>query len=180
MSSGSPVPTPQHYGPPRSPARDAIHTWGLSVVLSGGAVYCVAAYATDAYTVFDTASLIVHEAGHFFFRPFGWTLYLLGGSLFQLLLPSLFVWHFLRGGYRPGVQVALAWLGQNALNVSTYAADAQERALPLITGDPASHDWWQLLRAADLLAYDDVIGHLFLALALLVFVGAVLAPRVLP
>jgi hypothetical protein len=143
-------------------------------------VYCVAAYATDAYTVFDTASLIVHEAGHFFFRPFGWTLYLLGGSLFQLLLPSLFVWHFLRGGYRPGVQVALAWLGQNALNVSTYAADAQERALPLITGDPASHDWWQLLRAADLLAYDDVIGHLFLALALLVFVGAVLAPRVLP
>jgi len=141
--------------------------------------YWLTAYAAGTYTVFDTASLIIHEAGHVFARPFGWTLFLLGGSLFQLILPGLFVVHFLRHGYRPGVQIALAWLGQNALNVSTYVADAQERALPLITGDPASHDWWQLLRAADLLAYDDVLGHGVLAVALLAFGAALLAPRVL-
>jgi hypothetical protein len=168
------------YGPPRPVWQDRVHTWGLSVLLAGGMAYWLSAYAAGTYTAFDTASLIIHEAGHFFFRPFGWTLFLLGGSLFQLILPGLFVVHFLRHSYRPGVQVALAWLGQNALNVSTYVADAQERALPLITGDPASHDWWQLLRAADLLASDDVLGHAVLGLALLAFGAALLTPRVLP
>jgi hypothetical protein len=63
--------------------------------------------------------------------------------------------------------------------VSTYVADAQERALPLITNDPSTHDWWRLLRAADLLAYDDVIGGLFVALALLAFGSSLLLPRFL-
>ncbi len=171
---------PCHYGPPVPPWRDRLETWGLSAALLPLCAYWLWAYAAGTFTIFDSASLLVHEAGHFFFRPFGWTLYLLGGSLFQLLLPFLFAAGFLRAVYRPGVQIALAWLGQNALNVSTYAADARERALPLITGDVASHDWWQLLRAADLLAYDDVIGHAFLALALLAFGAALFAPRVLP
>jgi len=176
----SPSSVLRHHGPPCSTLWDAIHTWGLSGVLALGMVYYLVAYVTGTYTVFDVGSLIVHEAGHFFFRSFGWTLFLLGGSLFQLLLPALFVYSFLRSGYRPGVQVALAWLGQNAMNVSVYAADAQERVPPLITGDPATHDWWQLLRAADLLAYDDVIGGAFFAVGLLAFGAALLAPRVLP
>lgn len=81
--------------------------------------------------------------------------------------------------FAPGIQIALVWLGQNALYVSTYAADAQERALPLITQDPSTHDWWMLLRTADLLAYDDTIGFVFLGLALLAFGTALLLPRVL-
>ncbi|MFB6272552.1 MAG: hypothetical protein ABEL51_06630 [Salinibacter sp.] len=40
--------------------------------------------------------------------------------------------------------------------MSTDAADAQERALPLITNDPSTHDWWMLLRGAGLLPYDDM------------------------
>ena len=176
----NPASAPHHYGPPVPPWRDAVSTWGLSVFLSGLSVYCLWAYATGTFTVFDSASLIVHEAGHFFFRPFGWTLHLLGGSLFQLILPALFVGSFARRGYRPGIQVALTWLGQNALNVSTYAADSRERALPLITGDVSSHDWWQLLRAADWLVYDDVIGHAFLVVAVLAFATAFLTPRFVP
>lgn len=154
-------------------------TWSLSFLLAPLCGYLLWAYATGAFTVFDTSALIIHEAGHVFFAPFGWTLRILGGSLFQLILPSLFVYSFLRTSYRPGVQISLVWLGQNALNVSTYAADAQERSLPLITNDPSTHDWWNLLRAADLLAYDSLVGGLFLGLALLAFGAALLVPRVL-
>jgi len=157
----------------------SLRQWGLSLALLPLVIYLVVAYAAGWYTVLDTASLIVHEAGHFFFRPFGWTLYLLGGSLYQLILPSLFVWTFLRSEYGPGVQVSCAWLGQNALNVATYIGDAQERALPLITGDVETHDWWQLLGAAGLLAYDDLIAGGVVVFAILCFVAALTVPRFL-
>ncbi len=166
------------YGPSTPRWRDWLQNWGLSLVLAPLCSYLLWAYAAGTFTMLDTTSLIIHEAGHFFFRPFGWALYLLGGSLFQLILPALFVASFLRRPYPPGLQVAFVWLGQNALNVSTYVADAQERDLPLITGDPTTHDWWQLLRAADLLAYDNVLGGLFLGVALLAFAVGLLVPRV--
>lgn len=171
------MPDPTFSGPSVSPGRAWLRKWALSLLLIPVCSYLLWAYATGAYTVFDMASLLVHEAGHVFFAPFGWTLRALGGSLLQLILPGLFVFSFLRWSNRAGTQLSLVWLGQNALNVSTYAADAQERALPLITNDPTTHDWWRLLRTADLLAYDDVIGNGFLALALLAFCLALLVPR---
>lgn len=159
--------------------RDVLRTWGLSLLLAPLCGYLLWTYATGTFTVLDTTALTIHEAGHVFFAPFGWTLRILGGSLFQLILPSLFIVSFLRRSYRPGLQVSFVWFGQNALYVSTYAADAQERALPLITNDPSTHDWWMLLRAAGLLPYDDVIGVAFLGVALLAFGIGLLLPRVL-
>lgn len=170
---------PVFSDPSASSWRDVLRTWGLSLLLAPLCGYVLWAYGTGSTTVFDTTSLVIHEAGHVFFTPFGWTLRILGGSLFQLILPSLFVVSFLRRSYRPGLQVSFVWLDQNALYVSTYAADAQERALPLITQDPSTHDWWMLLRAANLLAYDDVIGGVFLGVALLAFGIGLLLPRVL-
>ena len=32
-------------------------------------------------------NLVFHEAGHVFFRPFGWFMTIAGGSLFQLIVP---------------------------------------------------------------------------------------------
>lgn len=163
--------------PSRLPWTRVLRDWSVSMFLLPGCAYLLWAYATGTFTAFDTTALIIHEAGHVFFAPFGWTLRILGGSLFQLILPSLFVYSFLCRRYRPGLQISLVWLGQNALYVSTYAADAQERGLPLITNDPSSHDWWALLRAAGLLPYDDVVAALFLGLALLGFGTSLLLPR---
>ncbi len=160
-----------------SPWRTLLAKWGLSCLLAPLCGYLLWAYATGTFTVFTTAALIIHEAGHVFFAPFGWALRILGGSLFQLILPGLFVFSFLRRSYRPGVQISLVWLGQNALYVSTYAADAQERALPLITNNPNTHDWWNLLRTAGLLPYDDVVGFAFLGVALLAFGISLLLPQ---
>ena len=78
--------------------------------------------------------LIVHEAGHFIFRFFGQTMMVAGGSLLQILLPALFVYQGLYWSNRIGTQLALLLLGQNFVDVSIYAADAQARALPLLGG----------------------------------------------
>ena len=41
----------------------------------------------DLVEVIDTINLFIHEAGHLFFRLFGQTMYILGGSITQCLLP---------------------------------------------------------------------------------------------
>src|SRR5688500_14433406 len=40
--------------------------------------------------------LIFHEAGHVIFMPFGEFLMVLGGSLFQLMVPAFFIAYFAR------------------------------------------------------------------------------------
>ena len=41
------------------------------------------------WLLFHSLDLIVHEAGHFFFRFFGETMMIAGGSLLQILLPAI-------------------------------------------------------------------------------------------
>src|SRR5690606_34026294 len=118
-------------------------------------------------------------AGHFFFRFFGRFMLYAGGTLMQILLPSLLVWQFWRHQYRVGVQVSMLWLGQNLINISVYAADARARRLPLLGGDAAEHDWWNMLRIVDLLAYARAIGMLFFVLAIGVFAALLAVPRLL-
>lgn len=95
----------------------------------------------------------------------------------QILLPCILVWHFYVHDYRFGTQVSLFWLGHNLINISVYAADARARRLPLLGGDIASHDWWNMLNMLDLLAYDQVIGHFFFGVAILVFLLLLALPR---
>jgi hypothetical protein len=91
----------------------------------------------------DTFNLYIHEAGHFFFRPFGRVVYALGGSLMQVLVPLAFLivtwrqspWQIGYAGF---------WLGENMVNVSVYIQDAPYRKLKLIA-QGLTHDWWWLL-----------------------------------
>lgn len=98
-----------------------------------------------------SVNLPFHEFGHVLFRPLGrfWTI--LGGSLFQVLLPFLLMFAFsLKQRDNFGAAVMLWWCGQNFIDVSLYIADAQHRALPLILGlGKESHDWGNLLRMTD-------------------------------
>lgn len=128
------------------------------------------------YTVIDTADLIIHEAGHFFFMFFGKYIYTLGGTLMQIILPSIIIWYFFRNSYRTGVQFSALWLGQNFINISVYAADAQARKLPLLGGNKVYHDWHYLLKEINLLQYDYAVGYLFYGIAILIFIVILLMP----
>jgi hypothetical protein len=99
--------------------------------------------------VIDTIDLFIHEGGHFFFGFMGRMIYFMGGSLMQVVLPSLAIWVFLKSGFRTLIGT-LYWLGHNLINVSVYIGDAPYRRLPLIS-DSAIHDWnWIFTHMGDM------------------------------
>lgn len=128
---------------------------------------------------FHNVDLIFHEAGHMIFMPFGRTMSILGGSLFQILLPLILVFAFLiknKDGF--GASLCLWWAGQSTMDIAPYIADARALRLPLLGGGtgadtPGRHDWQNLLRQWGQLENDiqiastvDIIGSGVLLIAL--------------
>lgn len=104
------------------------------------------------------AGVIPHEGGHFLFAPFGEFLAILGGTLTEVGLPLLFAVGFAVQHNRSMVGLMLLWTAITLESVSRYAADAQDRSLPLMTqffveGTAESHDWGNLLTMLGLLEY---------------------------
>ena len=128
---------------------------------------------------FHNVDLIFHEAGHMLFMPFGRTMTILGGSLFQILMPLVLMFAFLiknKDGF--GASISLWWVGQSTMDLAPYIADARALRLPLLGGgtgadSPGRHDWENLLRQWGLLEYDigiasivDAVGSGVLLIAL--------------
>ncbi len=130
--------------------------------------------APAEFHALDHVNLIFHEAGHMLLMPLGETVMLLGGSLMQLLVPLACGAAFLTRGDRYAAGLMGVWAGQSLANVSAYVADARDRALPLITGDPDTHDWWQLLGGWGALDAAPGLARLLLALAFALVVASVL------
>jgi hypothetical protein len=91
-------------------------------------------------------NLPFHEFGHVIFRPFGYFMTTLGGSLFQIMMPLIVLIVFLKQGDPFEASIMLWWVGQNFIDLSPYISDAEYRGLPLIMGmGEDSHDWGNLL-----------------------------------
>lgn len=92
-------------------------------------------------------NLPFHEFGHVLFMPFGRFMAILGGSLFQILLPlGLFVAFSFFQNDNFAASVTLWWCGQSFVDLAPYIADAEYRLLPLVGGGgEESHDWGNLL-----------------------------------
>ncbi|MGV8835195.1 hypothetical protein [Cellvibrio sp.] len=106
-------------------------------------------------------NLPFHEFGHVLFMPFGEFLMILGGSLFQVLLPLALtcVFVFKQSDTFAG-SITLWWCGQSFIDVSPYIADAEYRALPLVGGGgEESHDWGNLLTMMDALDNTHAIAN---------------------
>ncbi len=99
------------------------------------------------------ANLAFHEFGHIFFSPLGQFMTILGGSLFQILLPFGLMFVFiLKQRDNFAASIMLWWCGQNFIDVAPYIDDAQFRSLPLVGGGgEESHDWGNLLTMMNLL-----------------------------
>jgi hypothetical protein len=119
--------------------------------------------------------LIFHEAGHVLFMPFGEFMMVLGGSLFQLIVPAFFVGYFARRHDWYATCFAALYLAASLVDVAVYIADARAGELPLITGDRSTHDWTFLLIELEMLDRDIAIGAFVKALANTVFWLALLA-----
>ena len=124
------------------------------------------------WDLLDDVDLAIHEAGHIVFSPFGDVVGALGGSLFQTLVPAVFVAYFLRARQRFAAAITMGWVAVNLVNVSRYISDARAQELPLLGGENVIHDWWYVLISWDLLKSDLAIGRGVHLCAALVFIAA--------
>lgn len=150
--------------------------WFPSIILLPIILWLI--FNRGTYTWIDNVDLVIHEAGHVFFMIFGKFIHTLGGTLMQVILPSIIVWHFWRNNYQTGVQVGLIWLGQNLINISVYAADARAKELPLLGGSIVYHDWEYILGTLNLLQFDITIGYLIFAASIIIFLITLLLPLI--
>lgn len=157
-----------------SSSRLFIMRWLPSIIMLPVIIWLVLNRGT--YTWIDNADLVIHEAGHIFFSFWGKFIYTLGGTLMQIILPTLITWYFWRNNYQTGAQVGLLWLGQNLVNVSVYAADARAKSLPLLGGNKVYHDWEYILGTLNILQFDIEVGYLFFILAIIIFISTLLLP----
>ena len=126
----------------------------------------------------DNFLLIVHEAGHTFFSVFGVrTITILGGSLFEVLLPVIIFAFFWINKKKTGIQLSLYMVGFAFLQVAFYAADGGARQLPLIGGlSKESHDWYNLLSGWGMLESDMAVGITLVVIGALCYLAALLVP----
>jgi hypothetical protein len=124
----------------------------------------------------DNVDLPVHETGHLIFRPFGEFLGVAGGSLFQVILPAVFVGYFVWNEKYYSAAIVLFWVGQSILNVFVYAADAVVMQLVLtsgLTGSEGSfHDWNYLLTHTGLIGSTKTVAGIIRGIGTLVIIAA--------
>jgi hypothetical protein len=142
---------------------------GLTIVL---AIYgFVILRNPGAGSLMDSVDLPIHETGHIVFSPFGDFMQFLGGTLFQLIMPAVFVGYFLKRADKHAASVALWWVAQNFWNVSVYVKDARSQDLDLVGG--GEHDWAHLLGQLGWLKQDQRIGQFVWLVGVLVYLVAI-------
>ncbi len=140
------------------------------------------AYAPLHGSFLDLVDLPIHEFGHILFRPFGQFMSVAGGSLFQIIMPAIFVGYFWWNEKYYSAAIVLFWFGQSILNVFVYAQDAVAMQIVLLgglTGSEGSfHDWHYLLEETELLSSTkQVAGFIRLLGTLCIITASVLSIR---
>ncbi len=142
-----------NFGEWKPISRTATGAWLIAYFL-----FLLYAYAKAPNFLFvDFANLMIHEAGHPLFSPFGNTIMLLGGTLFELIVPAACAIYFFFQRQPFGVTFSSFWFFENFLYIGTYMADARSDSLPLVGSDTS--DWLLLFGRWDLLIHDQEIGH---------------------
>lgn len=134
----------------------------FSVLLS--VYFLFIAYAPLKGSFLDLVDLPIHEFGHILFRLFGEFVSVAGGSLFQIIVPAVFVGYFYWNKKYYSAAIVLFWVGQSILNVYVYAQDAVAMQLVLLGGltgsEGAFHDWNYLLTETGLIGSAKTIAGL--------------------
>ena len=129
----------------------------------------------DGYAgILDNFNLIIHEAGHVVFTPFGHTMHLWGGTLLECIVPIVCLISFWRFKQPAGVAFSGIWLGENFHYISRYILDAVPMRLPLLGGSHSIHDWNALLGNMNILHHYKNIGGTVFALGWLIMIASAL------
>ena len=122
------------------------------------------AYAPENAYFPHLINLPIHEAGHILFRILGEFMGIAGGSLLQILIPTIFFGYFVYYKKPFSAAIVLFWIGNNFLDVYVYANDAVVMQLPLLSGltgaEGGFHDWNYILTETGLLDKTNLIAKL--------------------
>ncbi len=144
--------------------------WGGSFIIGG------VDWESIGSSFLHNVNLPFHEFGHVLFMPFGRFMTILGGSLFQILLPLIFLWAFSfqqRDNF--AASIMLWWCGQNFIDVAPYIKDAPYRTIPLIRGmGEEAHDWGNLLTMTGQLDSANTLANMSFAMGSLIIVLAMI------
>lgn len=160
-----PTPTPALFEPPRRSTANRPLRLAFLIFLAVYGVMCI--MDPKRGWLIQGVNLGVHETGHFVFAPFGEFMTAAGGTLFQLIMPCMFLLYFLRRGDGFAVGVILWWIAKNFWEISVYAADAQARVLPLVGG--GGHDWYYMLTELGWLQHTQTVAKVIHSTGTLVF-----------
>jgi hypothetical protein len=148
---------------------DPWYVYGRAILLAAIAFYGARLAVMDIPSWEMAASLIhlpmvpIHEFGHILFRPLGEFMTLLGGSLFQVLLPLIFGGVFVVKNRDPfAASVMLWWAAVAVMDVAPYVYDAFQPQHVLLTGrtgDNGAHDFIDVLGDLGLLHKAQPIGR---------------------
>jgi hypothetical protein len=124
----------------------------------------------------DLVDLPIHETGHLLFRLFGEFMGIAGGSLFQVIVPAVFVGYFIWREQYYSAAIVFFWVGQSILNVWVYAADAVVMQLVLTSGFTGSegsfHDWNYMLTHTGLLGSTKIVAGIIRSVGTLVIIAS--------
>jgi hypothetical protein len=97
-----------------------------------------------------------------------------GGSLFQVILPAVFVGYFIWQRSFYSASIVMFWVGQSILNVWVYAADAVVMQLVLTSGFTGSegsfHDWNYMLDTMGMLSSTKMVAGIIRMVGTLVII----------
>ncbi|MFA7288662.1 MAG: hypothetical protein WC055_07255 [Melioribacteraceae bacterium] len=154
--------------------KESIKIWTPTLILLPVALYYI--FNGGEFTFIDYINLLIHEGGHGIFSIFPRYLYMLGGSLMQLLIPLMFVVFYFVKKQKVLFQISTIWFAESMMNVSVYVSDARAMVLPLLGGKNVIHDWHYLLGELNLLEYDTILGSVVFISAVIIMAIALLAP----
>jgi hypothetical protein len=129
----------------------------------------VGRYIREPETILHGSILVFHEAGHVLFMPFGEFMMVLGGSLFQLMVPGFLIGYFVWRRDFFAACFATLYLAASLDNLARYIADARAGELPLLGGERSNHDWTFLLIELNRLDSDITIGRFVHNCAIMLF-----------
>jgi len=131
-----------------------------------------------AASILHLPNLVFHEAGHVLFTPFGQFMRVLGGSLFQFVLPLGLALAFLKQQNPFGAVVCTWWAGENLIDVAPYIADARALQLVLLGGKTGAevqgHDWEYILATLGWMRFDRTLGLWAHRTGLLMMMGSLI------
>ncbi|HAE36383.1 MAG: hypothetical protein UR85_C0001G0022 [Candidatus Nomurabacteria bacterium GW2011_GWF2_35_66] len=150
-------------------------SWSKVVLVAIVAVYMFY-YITSLsdWHFVDNVNLIFHEAGHVVFGFFGEFIKILGGTLMQIIIPSVFSLYFYRKEDYFSASLLLFWLSQNFFNISVYAGDAIKMELPLLGGDSVYHDWNYILSSLNILRFTDQVASFMYIIGWIILIFAII------